>query len=63
MNWRSIDGTFKEYKGKLMEQIGKMLSDRSLEENGKAVATRGRIQKAASNEARLQVVKNRDSAT
>lgn len=53
MNWRYIDGTLKEFRGRIVEQLGKFFSSRDLEESGRATLNRGRIQRSAADDSKL----------
>ena len=63
MNWRYIDGTLKEFRGRIVEQVGKFFSNRELEESGRATLNRGRIQRSASDEGKATQVKQSSTPT
>ena len=46
MNRGTLEGKWKELKGKVKEQIGKIAGDRQLQQDGEAERVRGRIQNA-----------------
>lgn len=57
MNWRYIDGTLKEFRGRIVEQIGKLFASRDLEESGRATFNRGRIQRSAADDSKSSQLK------
>lgn len=47
MNKRQFIGAWKEIKGEIVKQVGKLIGDKEMEMSGSAEDVRGKIQKAA----------------